>query len=124
VQYHYIFGPGSIYKDGWKAAFAYYPDRLEIRLAQLKGEKDNPILTAKPELKWELYNLNEDFNELHDLASKNPEKLKELQALFDQQAQENNVYPLIDWVFLFSRKQDISDIDAVFRKSAGGHKDD
>jgi arylsulfatase len=124
VQYHYIFGPGSIYKDGWKAAFAYYPDRLAVRSAQLRGEKDNPILTAKPELKWELYNLNEDFNELHDLASENPEKLKELQALFDQQAQENKVYPLIDWVFLFSRKQNISDIDAVFRKSAGGHKDD
>jgi len=46
---------------------------------------------------WELYNLNTDFNERIDLAKKYPEKLKELQALFDEQAKINNIYPFIDW---------------------------
>jgi len=43
-----------------------------------------------------LYNINEDFNERINLASKNPEKLKALQAVFDQEAKKYNVYPLID----------------------------
>ncbi len=44
--------------------------------------------------KWELYNLNEDWTETNDLASKYPEKLEELKNLFDSLAVANNVYPL------------------------------
>ncbi len=32
--------------------------------------------------KWELYNIAEDFSQYNDLAAKNPDKLKEMQALF------------------------------------------
>ena len=78
VQHYEIMGSRSIYDKGWKAAVWH-----------VKGED-----FAKD--KWELYNLNEDFNELHDLAAKNPEKLKELQALFDVQANKFNIYPLKD----------------------------
>jgi arylsulfatase A-like enzyme len=46
---------------------------------------------------WELYNINTDFNERKDLAKKYPEKLKELQKAFDDQAKKNNIYPFIDW---------------------------
>ncbi len=35
-----------------------------------------------------------DFGQATDLAAKNPEKLKELQALFDKEARKYNVYPL------------------------------
>jgi arylsulfatase len=45
---------------------------------------------------WELYNLNEDFNERVNVAAKYPDKLKELQALFDEQAALYNIYPLKD----------------------------
>jgi hypothetical protein len=41
--------------------------------------------TAMPPLdqsKWELYNITEDYSEYNDLAAKNLDKLKELQALF------------------------------------------
>ena len=41
-----------------------------------------------------LYNLKEDFNESHDLAGKYPDKVKELLADFDKEAQKYNVYPL------------------------------
>ncbi|MBV8252318.1 MAG: arylsulfatase [Chitinophaga sp.] len=77
VQYYEIAGGRSIYKDGWKAAVAH--------------ERGTPFSNDK----WELYNLNEDFNEQHDLAAANPAKLKELQLLFDEQAHQYKVYPLL-----------------------------
>ena len=43
---------------------------------------------------WELYNLNEDFSQAHDLASKYPEKLKELQKVFNSEAERNHAYPI------------------------------
>jgi arylsulfatase len=48
---------------------------------------------------WELYNTEEDFSLTQDLASEEPEKLKELQAIFEKEAIANNVYPLDDRVF-------------------------
>ena len=43
---------------------------------------------------WELYNLNEDVTEYNDLADKMPDKVKEMQALFDAEAKKYNVLPL------------------------------
>jgi len=42
-----------------------------------------------------LYDLAHDFSQAHDLATKYPEKLKELQDAFDSEARRNNVYPLL-----------------------------
>jgi arylsulfatase len=77
VQYHEISGSRSIYKDGWKAE-VYHRNG-----------------TSFASDKWELYNLNEDFNEQKELSATHPEKLKELQALFEQEALKYNVYPLL-----------------------------
>jgi arylsulfatase A-like enzyme len=102
VQYYYIFGNRAIYKDGWKAGAAHLPDSFAVKKALGKNEKpaesnfDNDV--------WELYNLNEDFNERNNLAKKYPEKLAELKQLFDKQAKENNVYPLIDWQDVYNRR--------------------
>ena len=46
--------------------------------------------------KWELYHVAEDFSGATDLAAEHPEKLAELQQLFEEQAEEYNVYPLYD----------------------------
>jgi arylsulfatase len=84
TQYFETGGHRAIYHDGWVAtAFQGVP-------WELTGSKgfDNT--------KWELYNIEEDFSEAVDLADKNPEKLKELQAIFDQEAEKFNVYPLDD----------------------------
>jgi arylsulfatase len=78
IQYNELRGKRSIYKDGWKA------------------EVFHQTGTDFADDVWELYDLNNDFNECIDLAKKNPEKLKELQDLFDHEAQKYNVYPLID----------------------------
>ena len=43
---------------------------------------------------WELYNLNEDYSQAHNLADKYPAKLAELVKVFDQEARRNDVYPI------------------------------
>jgi len=88
VQYYYIFGSRSIYKDGWKAELAF-PSSFVTGTLQGKQPFD--------ENAWELYNLNEDYTERIDLAKKYPEKLEELKALFEEQAKTHNLYPYITW---------------------------
>lgn len=102
VQYYYIFGNRAIYKDGWKAAAAHLPDSFALKSSLAKNE--TPKATNFETDVWELYNLNEDFNERNNLAKKYPEKLAELKKLFDEQAKENNLYPLIDWQDVLGRR--------------------
>ena len=102
VQYYYIFGNRAIYKEGWKASAAHLPDPFAVKNSIDKNQK--PVASNFDTDVWELYNLNEDFNERNNLAKKYPEKLAELKKLFDEQAKENNVYPLIDWQDVFFRR--------------------
>jgi len=44
--------------------------------------------------KWELYDIANDYSENTDLAAKNPDKLKELQGLFMDEARKYQVLPL------------------------------
>ena len=83
VQYFELVGNRAIYKDGWMAS------TTPLRLPWLTSAEANP-----DDFKWELYNINEDFSQAHNLAATNPEKLKELQAAFDAEAKTYNVYPL------------------------------
>ncbi|SDT57692.1 arylsulfatase [Mucilaginibacter mallensis] len=101
VQYYYIFGSRSIYKDGWKAEVYHHPDFTD--LGNAGANQPAPSSGFSTDV-WELYNLNTDFNERIDLAKKYPEKLKELQDLFDAQAKNNNLYPLIDWDDVIKRR--------------------
>jgi arylsulfatase len=101
VQHYYIFGNRSVYLDGWKAGAAHHPDFIDFQTNYSgkplpAGNYDNDV--------WELYNLNDDFNERVDLAKTNPEKLKELKALFDVQAKKFNLYPLISWEDVLNRR--------------------
>jgi arylsulfatase len=59
----------------------------------------NAPLPAPPDYKWELYNLNDDYSQANDLAAKMPDKLKEMQKLFDQEAAKYNVLPLDNRTF-------------------------
>lgn len=89
TQYYYIFGSRSIYKNGWKASFAYEPkSTLLFNNYSVEHPGNND---------WHLYHLDTDFNERIDLAKKYPKKLDELKALFDSEAKRNNLYPLITW---------------------------
>jgi arylsulfatase len=84
TQYFEMVGNRGIYKNGWWAGARHLlPWKREAW--ETAGIGQHP---------WELYNLNEDYSQAHDLAAQNPEKLKELVALFDREAERNNVYPL------------------------------
>lgn len=91
VQYYEIAGKRAIYKDGWKAEVYHKPG------------------TDFSTDKWELYNLNEDYTELNDLALKEPAKLKEMQDAFDSEAIKYNVYPLNDKPPYAGRRHSIYD---------------
>lgn len=101
-QYYYIFGSRAIYKDGWKASLPFkIDDNKGGRLRNVSFEDPNHI-------DWQLFNLNEDFNEQHDLAKKHPEKLNELKALFEEEAKRNNIYPLINWDDVADRRNTLT----------------
>ena len=93
LQYYYIFGARSIYKNGWKAELAY-PNSFVTGNAQSNKPFD--------ENAWELYNLNDDYTERIDLARKYPEKLAELKDEFEQQAKAHHLYPYITWDDVFN----------------------
>jgi arylsulfatase A-like enzyme len=88
LQYYYIFGSRSIYDKGWKAELPY-PNAFITGNAASKQPFD--------ENAWELYNLNDDYTETNNLAAKNPEKLAELKAEFEEQAKSHHLYPYITW---------------------------
>ncbi|MDR3713579.1 MAG: arylsulfatase [Puia sp.] len=100
-QYYYIFGSRSIYKDGWKAETYHHPDFID-EANVLTGKA--PVVADYDKDVWELYNLNEDFNERIDLAKKYPGKLAALKVLFDQEAKQYNIYPFIDWDDVLKRR--------------------
>jgi arylsulfatase len=50
---------------------------------------------------WELYYLPDDFTQANDLAKENPDKLKELQALFMEEAEKYKVLPLLGGMAVF-----------------------
>lgn len=77
VQYYEIFGNRSIYKDGWKAVanHAFSPDYANDT--------------------WELFHVEKDYSEKHNVAEQFPEKLQELKEEFLMEAAKNNVFPLV-----------------------------
>jgi arylsulfatase A-like enzyme len=99
-QYYFLFGSGAIVKDGWKASFNYRPDGLDTTWAFPMPGK---VVNNAGKERWELYNLDKDATETVDLASKQPGRLKEMQQLFQKEAAENNVYPLINWSDIWNR---------------------
>src|SRR6266853_524719 len=84
TQYFEMIANRGIYSDGWYANTTP-PHGPWILNAPLPAPKD---------YKWELYNLAEDYSQANDLAAKMPAKLKQMQALFDQEAKKYNVLPL------------------------------
>ncbi len=84
TQYFEMFGNRAIYHEGWVAATRHSIPWVMAKL---------PPLTEDV---WELYHVDEDFSQANNLAAENPEKLKELQKVFDEEAIKNHVYPIDD----------------------------
>ena len=85
TQYFEMVGNRAIYHDGWIASTT--PPSAPWLLATGK-------LTDLNDYNWELYNIADDYSQYNDLASKMPDKLKEMQALFLTEAAKYQVLPL------------------------------
>ncbi len=84
TQYFELISNRGIYNEGWYA-------NTTPPVAPWVLNAPMPAVNA---YKWELYNLSEDYSQANDLAAKMPDKVKEMQALFAQEAAKYNVLPL------------------------------
>lgn len=84
TQYFEIFGNRAIYHDGWLAGTVHREPWAQ-----------KPSHTLQEDV-WELYDVKSDFSLANNLAAKQPEKLKEMQALFMKEAEKNQVLPIDD----------------------------
>jgi len=84
TQYFEMISNRGIYHDGWYACTTPPVPPWVL----------NAPMPAVADYKWELYNLAEDYSQNNDLAAKMPEKVKELQEIFQQEAKKYDVLPL------------------------------
>lgn len=87
TQYFELIGNRAIYQDGW--------------MASALNASNSPSGNADD---WELYHVAKDFSQSQNIAARYPEKLTELKALFNREAESNNVYPLGGAGFLSDAK--------------------
>jgi arylsulfatase len=89
VQYFEMHGNRAIYKDGWKAVVNHTFN------ASYGEDYDDDV--------WELYHVDEDYSEKHDVADKYPKKLQELKDEWLIQAARYGVFPMMQTGMLHSR---------------------
>lgn len=82
AQYFEMYGNKGLWQDGWMIVTSH-------RLDPWRMDQLNPITEA-----WELYDTQADPGQTSDLASRNPEKVRQLAALFEAQASRYNVNPI------------------------------
>ncbi len=106
TQYFEIMGSRGIYKDGWFAGvFGPRTPWVPGLPKGLLDEKGKLLWDADKDT-WELYNLNEDWTQSNDLASKNPKKLAEMKDLFGKEFKKNKGYPVGGGLWLVFNPQD------------------
>ena len=81
TQFYSMLGSRAIWHEGWKAVSTH------PTIAGWSHFNDDT---------WELYNVENDRSELHDLAGEHPEKLRELVNLWFSEAGANGAFPLDD----------------------------
>jgi Sulfatase len=86
TQYFEMMGNRAIYHDGWIATTTPPQGPWLMGVGKLPDVVNG--------YKWELYNIAEDYSENNDLATKMPDKLRDMQELFLVEATKYNVLPL------------------------------
>jgi arylsulfatase len=87
TQYFEIAGNRAIYHEGWLARTIHRAP-WEAKPRHALGDDI-----------WELFDTRADFSLANNVAAANPEKLKELQAVFVAEAEKYHVLPIDDRVF-------------------------
>ena len=77
-QYFEMQGHRGIWEDGWKA----------VTFHEHNADLDDD--------RWELYHLDEDFSECHDLVNEEPDRLAHLIGVFWEEAERYGVLPIMD----------------------------
>lgn len=81
TQFYTMLGQRSIYHEGWLACTVHPP-------LSGWGKFEDDV--------WELYDVQHDRSQSHDLAAAEPERLEQLKALWFEQAAQYNGIPLDD----------------------------
>ena len=81
-------GNRGIYHDGWAAVTRHGTPWEMVGAGNRPFDQDV----------WELYDLDADWSQAHDLAAEHPERLRELQEVFLREAEKHHVLPLDDRV--------------------------
>ena len=76
TQYYECIGHRGYYRDGWEVV-TFHPNR-----------------TPFSQDRWELYHVEADLNQLHDLADAHPDMVTELVQAWEDDALANRVFPL------------------------------
>lgn len=90
VQYYECWGSRAIYRDGWKAVTDHVNQLTRAERDAVAGSHE--FSTDR----WALYDTRNDPTEAVDLAEAEPERLAELVALWHEEAERNEVFPLDD----------------------------
>ncbi|SIT53232.1 Sulfatase [Mesorhizobium prunaredense] len=85
TQYFEMFGNYAIYHEGWM---------LVDKVSRPAWVTAGPQNTNPAKADWELYDINTDWTQNRDLAAQSPDKVKELEAVWWQEAKKYNVMPL------------------------------
>ena len=88
TQYFEMFGNRGIYHKGWSAVTKHRTPWADMKTK----------LPAFDDDVWELYDGSKDWSQAHDLSQEMPEKLHELQRLWQIEATRYKVLPLDDRV--------------------------
>jgi arylsulfatase len=86
TQYFEMMGQWALYHDGWFLSTKVNRAPWEAFGPANPNPLDNQVL--------ELFDLNTDFNQTTDVAAKNPQKVKELKAMFVAEARKHQVFPM------------------------------
>jgi arylsulfatase len=90
TQYFELLGSRSIIADGWKATTDHVSQGVVDEERLLEGSRD--FATDR----WSLFRLDDDFSEAHDVAAEHPDVVRALDAVWNDEAERNHVFPLVD----------------------------
>ncbi|MDX6267048.1 MAG: hypothetical protein QOD70_1788 [Frankiales bacterium] len=90
VQYFEMNGQRALWQDGWKAVTHHEP--MISPMLVLSGAAAE--VTDFDSDRWELYHLDTDWNEVHDLADQEPERLAAMVATWWAEAEAHDALPL------------------------------
>jgi arylsulfatase len=90
TQYFEMIGDHAIYHDGWM---------LSTKVVRLPWDNSGKADKNPASWPWQLYDLSKDWTQFNDVSAQYPEKVKELEKLFWEEAEKNQVLPLDSTTF-------------------------